>query len=178
MLISELRGYHGSRSDGYPIFYLGHTGYNSHTFGDYESTRYGAFFTNNPEVAKQYGDVRTYEFDPQHVLDMDRAVAGEGNVIWDFVSIIRDVDWDVFQDARNMMLANAQAWMWFEDEVGKYFIYYLRERGYDAATFEEEIGDEISQTVVVLDMTKIIGNQLSMNFDENPLRSERQPIDD
>lgn len=164
MRIDELRGYHGSRAEEYPVFYLGHTGYNSHTFGDYQSTRYGAFFTDNPDVAKQYGDVRAFEFDPSNLIDMDRAVMGHGNVIWDFVEVLRDVDWNTFQTARQMMHDSAPAWHWFEDDVGKYFVQFLRERGFDGATFQEEIGDKISNTVVVLDMAKIIGNQLSFDF--------------
>jgi hypothetical protein len=160
--LDEIKGYHGSRSEEYPVFYLGHTGYNSHTFGEYQSTRYGAFFTDNPEVAKQYGDVRAYEFDPQNVLNLDKV--GD-TIVWHFVQKMKDIDYGVYQDARNAMYADHPYWHFFEDEIGQYFVKYLREQGYDAATFREEIGDEMSNTIVVLDMSKIIGNQLSFEFD-------------
>lgn len=161
MNLHEIFRYHGSE-DEYPIFYLGHTGKNSHTFGDYESTRYGAFFTDNPDVAKQYGNVKQYEIDPSNVIDLDE----NNNIIYDFVQYLSDIDEyrNEFLDARGIMYGDFSTWHLFEDNVGKLFIRYLKKLNIDAVSFSEYIGEELSNTIVVIDMSKIIGNQLSFDF--------------
>lgn len=143
--------YHGSPSDD-PRFKIGHTGKNSHTFGDYESTRHGIFLTDNPEFAKLYGEPRQYDVYPQKTAPLDHT-----DITYNFMKDSEDSDY--YQDIKQLVFSNA-TWEFFEDEVGELFTKWLKHNGYDSARFIEyntnDNGKELkSNTLVLLDLTKI-----------------------
>jgi hypothetical protein len=155
-LCESISAYHGSLEVN-PVFGPTHTGNNSHTFGAYQSTRHGIFFSNNRKFAALYGRVGCYRLNIRHTLDLEN----DNNVIWDFVESFDPHDPDersIWMDARGIMRAN-QYWELFEDDVGERFVAYLRERGYDSATFVEssmEDGQEYeSRTTVVFDAGQV-----------------------
>lgn len=151
-LSEAVLAYHGSTMDN-PTFDSHHTGHNSHTFGAYESTRHGIFFTDDPEFAALYGKVGRYRLNIHHTLDLEN----DNNAIWDFVQSIDPFgpDRNLWIEARGIMY-DSKYWPLFEDEVGERFVAFLRERGYDSASFHEYNEDDNGQeheshTIVVFD---------------------------
>lgn len=150
-LCEAITAYHGS-SEGEPVFAASHTGNNSHTFGSYQSTRHGIFFTDNPQFAALYGKVTRYRLNLRHTLDLEN----DNNTVWDFVQSLdpHSPERDLWLTAREIMFRD-KYWQLFEDEVGERFVPFLQQRGYDSATFTEyhdENGEEFkSKTIVVFD---------------------------
>ena len=64
-LLEAIRAYHGSGAPNVE-FTMPHTGTNSHTFGSYQSERWGAFFSDNPNFSKMYGNVAEYILNINH----------------------------------------------------------------------------------------------------------------
>jgi hypothetical protein len=159
LIEATVRAYHGS-SNPAQAFVLGHTGENSHTFGHYQSQRWGVFFTDHPEFAKIYGQVGAYDLNLQHTLDFK---ADRGEVIYQFIKTLDAFSQDerpIWMDAKNVLHGDWSYWHLFENELGKRFVAYFKEQGYDSATFEEynedDHGEEHrSQTIVVLDPSLI-----------------------
>lgn len=163
--------YHGSRQD--HGFEDSHTGDNSHTFGEYQSKRYGTFFSDSKEFAALYGDVKSYKISPKKTW----GVAGDetylnGNVIAQFVSYhldphneAPDQDRDLGLGARSVMWGDIQFWNLFEDELGEAFTKWLRKAGYDSVVFEEyhedDDGNEIGGTTLVVLDRSIIGGPIN-----------------
>jgi hypothetical protein len=150
-------GYHGSSTND-PTFAATHTGNNSHTFGAYTSDRTGVFFTDNPEFAAMYGDIQKYslaieepctncgEWAFKFAMSLD-AFSPDERPLWiDLTGIARSGD--------------NQLWALFEDDVGRAFVPWLIEHGFDSAQFEEWNEDDNgidhkSITTVVFDPTNI-----------------------
>lgn len=157
LLVESVRAYHGSGNSD-PAFIMGHTGTNSHTFGSYQSQRWGVFFTDNPDFARMYGNVSAYDLDIHHTLDLDN----DNNIIWNFVESLDPhdpVERSIWMDARASM-RDDKHWHFFEDEVGERFVAYLHTLGYDSAKFVEYNDDDgrkehKSHTIVVLDPSLI-----------------------
>lgn len=155
-VLTEIDAYHGS-SETEPVFGASHTGNNSHTFGAYQSTRHGIFFSGNKKFAALYGKVGRYRLNVKHTVDLEN----DHNAIYNFVHSLDAFDPDerqLFLDARAMMYDN-HYWQLFEDEVGERFVAYLTAHGFDSAAFREsnsEGGTEFeSRTTVVFDPKKI-----------------------
>jgi hypothetical protein len=155
MKLDEILAYHGS-AESKPKFIMGHTGHNSHTFGSYDSQRWGAFFSDNPKFAGMYGKVAEYDLAIKRILDCDN----NSNVIWHFIQSLDPFDPNerpVWQEARGSYQHNPpRYWQFFENELGERFVAYLRKLGYDSAVFEEYNEDDDGQehkshTIVVLD---------------------------
>lgn len=149
-ILETVRVFHGS-SDNDPVFRIGHVGKNSHTFGHYESQRWGVFFTDNPDFASMYGAVKTYDLNLKRTADLD---GRNGQLLYsEFVDTI-----DAFEE-RNLWLAATNThhtWQMFEGDLGKRFFQFLKKKKFDSATFtefnENDDGEEIqSQTIVVFD---------------------------
>jgi hypothetical protein len=162
MKINEIIAYHGS-SNNHAGFDVRHTGNNSSMFSDYNSTRYGIFFTTNPKFAEIYGDVMEYELRIQRTIDLDTNNAM--NILSDFVDIMFEKDRDIALDARSVLHGDWSIWQLFENDLGKTFVSYLKHLGYDSATFVEEHendddeDDEVrGQTIVVFNPSKVIKN--------------------
>lgn len=157
--------YHGSISDD-PRFIIGHTGKNSHTFGSYDSTRYGIFLTDNPKFAAIYGTPRKYVVYPKSTFDFNNS-HHISQAEYHFLSVDSDVPDDVYNAARY----TKHEWEWFENELGKYFVQWLKDRGFDSATFVEYHDDEDggsipSNTFVLLDphlIRKDSGDQMDIH---------------
>jgi len=157
MIFSELfeaiTRYHGTST---PDAEFGpvHTGNNSHTFGAYTSTRYGIFFSNNPRFAAIYGTVGKYKLNLKDTLDMDKAPD-----VWDDFkkSIDPFDDRDFWLELRYGV---KETWHRFENDVGKRWVKYLLQQGYDSAKFVEyndKDGKEIkSETIVVFNPNSIV----------------------
>lgn len=147
--------FHGDDRDN-PRFRIGHTGRNAHTFGDYESTRYGIFLTDNPDFAKLYGSVRQFRVNISKTLDLKRGKA----VLEDLLDELADEEFDIRHSLKGILYGSSPTWMLFEGEVGARVVEFLRKRGYDSVLFQEantnDEGEEVeSNTLVVLDDHKI-----------------------
>lgn len=154
-LSEGIKVYHGSRND-HGRFKIGHTGNNSHTFGDYDSTRYGVFFSNNPKISAIYGDVDTYDLSvsKKELIDLDKS-----EIIPEFIDYLGEKDSAEWQNAKHIR----EVWQFFEGETGKEFHQFLVSKGYKAAVFEEYINDENgkehkSKTYVLLDLHRVRRN--------------------
>lgn len=156
-LTESMTVYHGSQQD-VPHFKYGHVGTNSNVLGSWNTTRYGVFFTDNPDYAAMYGKVGRYTIAVSNTLDLD----DDGNTVWNFCQSLdaHDPDQrDIWLAVRNVV-RGSPVWHLFDSEVGEVFTRYLIELGYDSATYEEFAEDDSgqehkSQTVVVFDPAKI-----------------------
>jgi len=150
--ISEsVKAFHGSVSDSKFIF--GHKGNNSHTFGTYNSKRWGIFFSNNPNFAKIYGNVSEYILNIKNTFEFN-----EYNIdaFLESLDPFDPSERPIWQVARHIK----KEWQFFEDDVGEYFVKYLFARDFDSATFieynEDENGvEQKSHTIVVFDPSLI-----------------------
>lgn len=139
---------------------MGHTGNNSHTFGAYESTRYGIFFTNNKSFAELYGNVKKYKLNISKTLDLDN----NNNFVYHFERGLDAFDPEeryIWQQVRGIESGSSpQYWQLFEEELGERFVRHLQDNGYDSATFveyAEENGEEFeSHTIVVLEPSLVV----------------------
>jgi hypothetical protein len=154
-IVEVVQAYHGSAIEP-SRFRAAHGGSNSHTFGPYQSTRWGTFFTDNPEFARLYGTSREYRLNLQNTVDLD--LYG-GEILSKFSQTLDAHD----PSQRDMWIAvtyNRKIWHMFEDEVGYAFTRFLRRLGYDSARFteynEDDDGNELmSHTIVVFNPTRI-----------------------
>ena len=151
------RFYHGS-SEIEPVFRPEHTGTNSHACGSYNSIRHGIFFTNNPKFAAMYGKIGKYRLKVRRTLDLEN----DNNTIWNFVQSFDPHNPDerpIWLEAREIMFRN-KYWQLFEDEVGQHFVAFLKDQGYDSATFPEYNQDDSGEehgsvTTVVFDPSHV-----------------------
>jgi hypothetical protein len=156
-LTENIIAYHGSSSDN-PTFAASHTGNNSHTFGAYTSNRTGVFFSDNSEFAAMYGDIKKYslaienpctdcgEWAFRFSMTLDAHSPDERPLWIDLTGIVRSGD--------------NQLWALFEDDVGKAFVPWLIQQGFDSAQFNEwneddDGNDHESNTTVVFDPNNI-----------------------
>lgn len=170
-VVSELKAYHGS-GNAHQRFNTTHSGNNSHTFGSYNSERYGVFFTNNPKFAELYGDVYQYDLQVSNPLNLDSQDGLE--VVYRFQTN-KELDRQIRMAASEIASYGRNIWMLFEDEIGEAFVKFLKEEGYDSAQFTEshtEDDEEIeSLTTVVLNPSKIEKDgQIEMDIYESDYR--------
>jgi hypothetical protein len=144
--------YHGSKGD-QPIerFESTYTGTNSTAFSDYEVDRVGVFLTDNLAFAQQCGDaVGEYAVSATSVVEYQKAIS-------DFIA---HLDHEDLTGLKSAVRDLAEPWMMFDNEMGREFVSWLRNNGYDAVIVpeavwvEDEHGEEEelpSNTVVVLD---------------------------
>jgi hypothetical protein len=158
-LMEQITAFHGSQMDN-PEFRIGHTGENSHTFGHYDSTRHGVFFSNNPEFAAMYGSVKQYDLNINSTYVADR----RRELIYDFVDTLdafSEQERSIFLNARNIASGSWPLWHLFEDELGARFVAFMVGQGYDSMSFEEanenDDGDEIESTTIVVFDPGLVG---------------------
>jgi hypothetical protein len=123
---------------------------NSTTFGDVPTERTGIFLTDSESFAAHYGDhVHRYRVDAEDVADVDSLRAEFTESLSPFEE--RDL-WLLARYGRH-------SWGLFEGELGQRFVAWLQEQGFQAATFEETIGeddDEVTaRTFVVFDPARV-----------------------
>jgi len=152
--------YHGSQMDN-PNFVLGHTGENSTTFGSYNSTRWGVFFTDNIDFARMYGKVNSYNITINNTLDLDKEQATD--VIYEFSETLdphNQEERPIWLDVGNVLRGYWQKWQLFEEDLGEVFVSYLQSNGFDSAKFTEYNKDDNdiehkSNTIVVFNPSNI-----------------------
>jgi len=165
-LSESITAYHGSSNE-HQGFDTKHTGDNSHTFGSYNTDRHGIFFSLNPKFAAMYGDVIQYELNINNTTNLDKSL--------DIVAAFADqtTDRGIRMDAQNVLYKHWSVWQLFEDDLGKEFVTFLKDQGYDSATFteynENDDGKEIDgKTIVVFNPSKVIKHgQLELDLYEN-----------
>lgn len=145
--------WHGSRNN-HAAFDTSHTGHNSHTFGHYNTTRYGIFFTDNEDFSKIYGEPKQYE------LTVKNTYSIELNDYLD--SIMKDAGIDN-NFRNNVFNGSVNLWELFDDYEGEMFVQELKNRGYDSAEYTEWLEDDDgiehkSNTVVVFSPANVIKN--------------------
>jgi hypothetical protein len=153
--------FHGSRSNvGISELKTKGESVNSTVLGEYGTTRHGLFLTDNPEVAKSYGDnLLKVNIKIKKLANLD------GNIpYWeDFVDTI-----DAFKE-RDLWLQTKgvrHQWQHFENKLGERFTEYLKKKGFDGAMFDEyttnALGGEISgKTHVVFDKSALSAKPIS-----------------
>lgn len=174
-------GYHGSRA-GDQVFKIGHSGNNTHTFGAYDSQRYGVFFSDNPKFAALYGNVKKYVLNIQDTADLNTP-----HIRQEFIESLDPfdpVDRPFWLTVRH---ATGQTWQLFEDQLGERFTKFLLDNGYDSATFaeynEDSEGNEFkSNTIVVLKPelireTKLTEGKIEKDHHGNKFALNPSPIE-
>jgi len=137
------------------------TGVTTTTFGQVETERHGIFLSESQEFASEYGENVT----PLNVNVKNIAEVNTGDnpspVVRGFIDSL-----DPFSSDRDLWLLAKNlksGWAFFDGEIGARFTEYLKEQGYDSASFEEilpsestKTGQEVEgRTVVVLDAKNI-----------------------
>lgn len=123
--------YHGSAIPHPIAFRVRSKSINSTTLGQVNTTRRGVFFTANPIFAGQYGkQVGGYYLALQQPAKITR------DLMLDFAESL-----DAFKERDLWMLAKYQTkpWIFFDGELGERFVRYLISKGFDGATFEEDV---------------------------------------
>jgi hypothetical protein len=117
--------------------------------GDVPTERHGAFVTNKPNFAAEYGNVTKWDVKPKNTAKINDSLRDE------FLETL-----DPFGAERDLWLrakyGSKQDWLLFEDDLGQRFTDFLKSKGFDSAMFNESIptktGKEVSgQTTVILD---------------------------
>lgn len=170
-LFESITAYHGSSNE-HQGFDTKHTGTNSTVFGAYHNDRHGIFFSLNPHFAALYGDVIEYELNISNTIDLNE----NPNIVFEFTQK-NDLDRNVMLDARSVMYGDWSTWQLFEDELGEEFVSFLKEKGYDSASFaESNFDDEENEiegkTIVVFNPSKAIKHgQLELDLYESEIPS-------
>lgn len=155
-----LKLYHGSDSE-FDRPKLGHKGINSFgILGQYSTNRFGIFFSDSKEFANQYGNhVNEFYVKLENPLELTREIQ------LDFLETI-----DAFDDRENWLNVKyiKHQWQLFDNPIGKIFVSWLIDNGYDSAVFNETVeastGEELSgNTYVVFDNAQVIRKVNSSN---------------
>lgn len=169
----DIQAYHGTdRAFDPSEFQAPSTSKNAWVFGSYEVTRHGIFFTGSKRFAKQFGkNVMACQLRLKNVADMDM----DEDLLFDFADTF-----DPHGPERDLWLqaypgqGYLKKWQYFDNELGKRFVAWLKGQGYDGARFREDTsddGDEIEATTyVVFDSNKIRckNPNLVESIEENP----------
>lgn len=151
--------YRGSDSPGESLI-LGHKGRVSTTIGDYETERYGIFLSDNPEFARLYGRVSTYEVNLLKTLRLGQ----KSPVLWEFIESLDPHGKDRrswFNAKLNIVQGSWPLWHLFDGDLGRLFTSFLIERNYDSAVFQEWVSndDDVEvegTTYVIFDKKSIV----------------------
>jgi hypothetical protein len=141
ILFEYIKAYHGASEHG--ARRIGHAGTNSNVFGSYGTTRYGIFLSSNPKFAAVYGEVLPYAIGlPQSKIpDLSKT---------DIVNQFYDWAWD--HDLRHVIFFFSHQyrnfWELFEEEIGKAFYEFAKEKGIKAVKFQEHQTDNNDKEVV------------------------------
>lgn len=159
MRLSEIMAYHGSANvrDG---FNTTHSGNNSTALGDYRSTRFGVFFSDNPVFSRIYGNVGLYELDIHNTAEDLENLAYDCSNTLDPHNPDERTEWLALRYYASYGENNGDIWGLFEDDLGEIFVPWLTKQGYDSATFVEyhtdNTGNDVrSTTIVVFDPKRI-----------------------
>lgn len=139
--VEKIIVFHGSKED-FDTFER-KTSSNLWSMGSFEADRNGFFFTDNYAFAKEFGNiVYRCEITLVDPVEMDR------DIVLDFAETLDS------REERDLWLQakySQSFWSLFDNELGKRFVSYLQNQGYDSAYFQEEEG----MTYVVFDPDRI-----------------------
>lgn len=139
--------YHGSPHKFNTVNVKSNSINNMGILGDVPTERHGAFFTDKPAFAKEYGDVTKWDIKPKKTVEINQQLRD------DFLDSV-----DPFGPNRDVWLqakfGAKQDWGLFEGRLGDEFTKFLKNKGYDAAKFKEYVptksGGEVGGTTTVL----------------------------
>lgn len=108
--------------------------------GNVPTVRHGAFLSDNPKFAAEYGNVSKWDVKPKKTAKITADLKDE------FVNSL-----DPFGPERDLWLqakygAN-NSWGLFEGDLGKRFTEWLKSKGYDSAKFKEYIPTSVGKEV-------------------------------
>lgn len=104
---------------------------NTTTFGPVETERSGIFVSDNVDFARQYGD---------HTLALYAAIENPAELDRDVVlDFAESIDPWAERDLYLLAMHTPSSWQLFDGELGRRFVAFLQARGYDGATFTEEL---------------------------------------
>lgn len=159
--------YHGTTKGKINKFNIPSQSHNNLGFlGNVETTRHGAFFSDNAEYSKTYGDVNRYNLHIKNTYNIHK------DSHLDFADSL-----DAFGPHRDTWIAAKNIkhhWQLFDGELGKHFTNWLKQNGHDSAHFKEydEKSGKESNTTVVLDSDNIKSSHSS----KDKLRTKKLQI--
>ena len=124
---------------------------NTTTFALVKTTRYGIFLTNNQNFAKEFGSkIIKVKANLQNTAILNKELKSN------FVNSI-----DPYSERELWLLAkySQHSWGLFENAVGEKFVQWLKNEGYDSATFDETIPineSEVEGTTIVVFNPKLL----------------------
>lgn len=145
----EAKHYHGTDAN-YNIKDIGdskESWVSTNIGGNLKTTRHGIFLSDNPKFAEEFGEnVFNLKANVKNTYPMNY------NTKEDFAdSIDSKKERKLWEEAKY----SNHNWELFEGELGKRFVKFLKDKGYDSASFQEETGSgeslKESNTLVVLD---------------------------
>lgn len=115
--------------------------------GNVPTVRHGAFFSDNPKFASEYGNLSKWDVKPKKTAKITQELKDA------FVESL-----DPFGNERDLWLkakyGAKQDWTLFEGDLGKRFSDWLKASGYDAAKFKEYVptasGGEVGGNTTVI----------------------------
>jgi len=177
MKIFEILAYHGRKS-GVKGFDISHTGQNSTAFSDYSSTRWGSFFTTNPEFANIYGSVDQYDLQISKTARLSSALLSS---FYDYVESLyknEQLEKNTFLDIQEIIGGDWDIWQLFEEKTGELFVKWLISKGYDSARYQEFLenddGEEIGSDTIVVFNPSLIEYKGQIEMDLYKDRLERK----
>jgi hypothetical protein len=144
--------YHGTNADFERFNPVSESANDMGVLGNVKTTRHGAFFTDNPDFAKQYGKVGEYTPDISSTAEITDDIRDR------FLATL-----DPHGPERDLWLqakyGTKKPWTLFEGDLGARFTRFLKDEGYDSARFVEDVGEDannvMGNTTVVFDPDKI-----------------------
>jgi hypothetical protein len=138
--------YHGSRSSApFDVFNTKSNSINSTTLGDVETVRHGAFVSDKPAFAEQFGEVSKWDVKPKKTAVINDDLKAR------FLDTLSPFDErDLWLQAKY----SREPWGMFEGDLGERFSQWLKYQGFDSAKFKEytsnKVGKEIGGTTTVI----------------------------
>lgn len=162
--MKTLKLYHGTDKE-FNRLSLGNLGTNSYgLLGNHSVVRNGIFFTPSKKLASQFGKtVRGFYVSVKNCVELTR------DFILDFAETFDPHNkeereyWFTAKEAR-------QVWTLFDEEIGKKFVDFIKSRGYDCATFEEEVDGVTGKVYVVFSEKNIVGEFTNESPDKSQLK--------
>lgn len=115
-------------------------------FGTEEVERYGIFFTEDLEFAKEFGQrIIEVSLNLKKTLDLRNGFSPED------ISVLNNV----LNESWMEKLIPINAWEILDGEEGKYFVEKLKEKGFDSVLIKEESEFGVAESFVVLNKNLI-----------------------
>lgn len=164
--------YHGTNAE-FSVFKPNSKSINSTTFGYIDTERTGIFLSDNSEFSNQYGE---------RVMPLFASIKNPAEISRDLILDFAD-SIDPFGPDRNLyvLAKNSNRWALFDNDIGRRFVQFLNEKGYDGAVFAEDIStgdaDVEGNTYVAFNPTQIksaISNTGAFSPESSDIRYSRK----